>query len=124
MRSQIVRACSPTLLRVRDAILAPIVLTLCVVGSFALNNSVYDMQVALVFGGIGYIMRRYGFPAAPAVLGVILGPIAEDVLGRALIVSHGDWSVLFKSPIALFFYFISVLSVSYSLKRQLGPRKK
>jgi putative tricarboxylic transport membrane protein len=51
-------------------------------------------------------MRRYGFPAPPAVLGVILGPIAEDVLGRALIISHGDWSVLFKAPIALFFYLV------------------
>jgi putative tricarboxylic transport membrane protein len=82
------------------------------------------MFIALVFGVIGYVMRKNGFPAAPVVLGVILGPIAEDVLARALLISHGDWTVLFKSPIALFFYGISTLSLIYSLKRQLSTHAK
>ena len=81
------------------------------------------MFIALVFGIIGYIMQKTGFPAAPVVLGIILGPIAEDVLARALIISIGDWSTLFKSPIALFFYLISVLSVVYSLRRQFAEGK-
>jgi putative tricarboxylic transport membrane protein len=52
------------------------------------------------------------------VLGVILGPIAEDELGHALLLSHGDWSVLFRSPIAIGFYILAVLSVLVSVRRQ------
>jgi len=82
------------------------------------------MFIAFIFGIIGYVMRKNYFPIAPVVLGVILGPIAEDELGRALIISHGDWSVLFKSPIAIFFYIISLLSLLYSLKRQFPSSPK
>jgi putative tricarboxylic transport membrane protein len=113
----------PKVLKVPDQILFPLIMALCFLGSFSLNNSVYDMFIALIFGVIGYIMRKNGFPAAPVVLGVILGPIAEDVLARALLISHGDWTVLFKSPIAIFFYLISILSLTYSLKRQFSLRQ-
>lgn len=112
----------PKVLKVPSQILFPIIMTLCFLGSFSLNNSVYDMFIALIFGVIGYIMRKNGFPAAPVVLGVILGPIAEDVLARALLISYGDWTVLFKSPIAIFFYVISILSLTYSLRRQLSHK--
>jgi len=110
----------PMILRVPAAILFPLILALCFIGSFSLSNSSYDMLVALVFGIIGYALRKRGFPAAPVVLGVILGPIAEDVLGRALIISRGDWTTLVQSPIAIFFYVISVLSVAYSVRRKPG----
>jgi putative tricarboxylic transport membrane protein len=113
----------PKVLKVPPSVLFPIIFTLCFLGSFSLNNSTYDMFIALVFGVIGYIMQKNGFPAAPAVLGVILGPIAEDALARSLIISHGDWSTLFKSPIAIFFYIISSLSVIYSLRRQFAAKK-
>jgi len=110
----------PMILRVPTAILFPLVLALCFIGAFSLSNSTYDMTIALIFGVIGFLMRKHGFPAAPVVLGVILGPIAEDVLGRALITAHGDWTTLFTSPIALFFYVISVVSVAYSVRRKPG----
>jgi len=113
----------PKVLRIPPSILFPIILTLCFLGSFSLSNSTYDMFIALVFGIIGYIMQKNGFPAAPVVLGVILGPIAEDVLARSLIISHGDWSTLFKSPISIFFYVISTTSVIYSLRRQYADKK-
>ncbi len=114
----------PKILKVPVRILFPVILTLCFVGAFSLSNSVYDMMVAFIFGLIGYGLRKMGFAAAPIILGVILGPIAEQELGRALIMSHGDWSVLLQSPIAIFFYCISILSVSYSLKSGLRKRKK
>jgi putative tricarboxylic transport membrane protein len=113
----------PKVLQIPSKILFPVIFTLCFLGSFSLNNSVYDMLIALIFGVIGYLMRKNGFPPAPVVLGVILGPIAEDVLARALLISRGDWTVLFKSPIALFFYAISLLSLTYSLRRQLAARR-
>ncbi len=110
----------PKVLQVPPAILFPVIFTLCFLGAFSLNNSLYDMLIALIFGVIGYVMRKNGFPTAPVVLGVILGPIAEDVLARALLISHGDWTVLFRAPIALFFYGISMLSLIYSLRRRLS----
>ena len=113
----------PKVLRIPHSILFPIIFTLCFLGAFSLNNSTYDMFVALVFGIIGYVMQKNGFPAAPVVLGVILGPISEDVLARSLIISHGDWSTLFNSPIAIFFYAISTISVIYSLKQQFADRE-
>jgi len=109
----------PQVLKAPNSVLFPVIFALCFLGAFSLNNSVYDISIALVFGVIGYIMRKNDFPVAPVVLGVILGPIAEDELGRALIIAHGDWTVLFKSSIAIFFYVISILSLLYSLKRQL-----
>ena len=114
----------PQVLRTPAAILFPIIFTLCFLGAFSLNNSVYDMFIALVFGIIGYIMRKNNFPVAPVVLGVVLGPIAEDELGRALIISHGDWTVLFQSPLAIFFYVISIFSLLSSLKRQFSIHSK
>lgn len=114
----------PQVLRTPSAILFPVIFTLCFLGAFSLNNSVYDMFIALVFGIIGYIMRKNNFPAAPVVLGVVLGPIAEDELGRALIISHGDWTVLFQSPLAIFFYVISIFSLLSSLKRQFSIHSK
>jgi putative tricarboxylic transport membrane protein len=114
----------PKILKTPDSILFPVIFALCFLGAFSLNNSIYDMLIALIFGIIGYIMRKNGFPVAPVVLGVILGPIVEDELGRALIISHGNWKVLFQSPIAIFFYIISILSLLYSLKRQLPVRQK
>ena len=114
----------PMVLRVPMAILFPLIFGLCFIGSFALANSVWNMVVALAFGVIGYVMRKNEFPAAPVILGVILGPIAEDVLGRALISAYGDWTTLVRSPIALFFYAIAIASVTYSLLRRPGGKSE
>jgi putative tricarboxylic transport membrane protein len=113
----------PKILKAPSSILFPVIFTLCFLGSFSLNNSVYDVLITLIFGIIGYVLRKNGFPVAPIVLGVILGPIVEDELGRALIISHGNWKVLFQSPIAIFFYIISILSLLYSIKRQYPAKK-
>lgn len=106
----------PKVLKVPVGILYPIVLGLCFLGAYSYGNSVYDMGLAIVFGILGYFMKKHGFSAAPTILGLILGPLAEQELGRALIISHGDWTVLFKSPIALLFYGLACLSVWYSLR--------
>ncbi|MGQ9694942.1 MAG: tripartite tricarboxylate transporter permease [Thermodesulfobacteriota bacterium] len=114
---------APYVLKVPNSILFPLIFALCFLGSFSLNNSIYDMAVALGFGVLGYFMRKNGFPAVPIVLGIILGPIAEDELGHALLLSKGDWRVLFQSSIALFFYGLAIFSVIFSYKRMKGLRK-
>jgi putative tricarboxylic transport membrane protein len=69
--------------------LAPVVLSTCVVGSYAPRNNIFDVWVALIFGAVGYAMRLRGWPLAPVVLGFILGPMLERSLRQSLIVSHG-----------------------------------
>jgi putative tricarboxylic transport membrane protein len=80
-------------------------------------------MVALVFGVVGYFVNKHGFSPAALILGVILGPLAERELGSALIISHGNWAQLFRSPLALVFHGLSVLSIAYSIARSRMKRK-
>ncbi|MFQ3620344.1 MAG: tripartite tricarboxylate transporter permease [Spirochaetales bacterium] len=113
----------PKVLKVPVGILYPLVLALCFLGAYSYGNSVYDMGLAVVFGVVGYSMKKHGFSAAPTILGLILGPMAERELGRALIISHGDWTVLFKSPLALMFYGFAIFSIWYSVKALKRSKK-
>jgi putative tricarboxylic transport membrane protein len=92
-------------------VLMPIVFVLCVIGSFAINVRVFDLWVMLAFGFLGYAMRRYNYPAAPMVLGVILGDMLDVNLRRALIRTDGDISPFFTRPISLILVAIIVLTI-------------
>lgn len=106
---------APRVLKVPYGIMMPVVLVFCVVGSFSLSNQLYHVNVALVFGVIGLFMKKYGYPGAPLVLGIILGPMAEENLNRAIMLSRNDWSVLFTRPISCAFLVISFGSIALSL---------
>lgn len=73
-----------------QSILAPIIVVLCVVGSYAINNNLFDVYAMLVFGTAGYFLRKTGFPPAPIVLGIILGNIAEPGLRQSLTLADGN----------------------------------
>jgi len=113
----------PRILQAPIFVLIPIILMLCFIGTFSAGNSIFDMFVALAFGVIGYFISRHGFSSAALILGVILGPLAERELGSALTISHGDWFALFRSPLALVFHGLSLLSIGYSLFRTLKRKK-
>ncbi len=115
---------APNILKIPDRILMPIVLVLCIVGSFSLRNNLYDVAVALIFGVIGYLLRKGGFPMPPLVLGMILGPEAEQNLNRALLVSKNDWTIVFKRPISLTLLILALLSVVFSLLGSYASSKK
>jgi putative tricarboxylic transport membrane protein len=76
------------------------ILVFATMGAFSLHQSVVDLVILYTFGVLGYGMRRCGFPVAPCVIGLILGPLAETQLRRALSISQGDWSVFFTHPIS------------------------
>jgi putative tricarboxylic transport membrane protein len=69
-------------------------------GAYSLNGSAFDLIVLWVIGLIGYLMRRFDFPVAPCVIGLILGPLAEEQMRRALSISQGDVSVFFTHPLS------------------------
>jgi putative tricarboxylic transport membrane protein len=85
------------------------ILVLSTVGVYGLNRSVDDLVILYLLGLVGFVMRRYGFPVAPCIIGLILGPLAEEQLRRALSISQGDPSVLVTHPISLGFLVAAVL---------------
>ena len=85
--------------RLSDAILIPCVTVLCFVGSYAIHKNIMDMVVMLIFGVLGYAMRKFDLNTAAVVLALILGPIGEKGLRNALRASGGSISVLFSSVV-------------------------
>ncbi|MFO1282929.1 MAG: tripartite tricarboxylate transporter permease [Burkholderiales bacterium] len=98
-------------LRIPRAALYASILLFATMGAYSLHQSVVDLLTLLVFGLMGFGMRRYGFPAAPAVIGLILGPLAESQFRRALAISQGDPSVFVTHPIAAVFLSLAALVV-------------
>jgi len=99
------------ILRVPNYVLSPIILVLCVVGTYALHNNMADVWIMLICGIIGYKMREYGFAAAPIVLGVVLGELIEISLRRSLIVFGNNPLVFFTRPWAATFIVLTVLGL-------------
>jgi putative tricarboxylic transport membrane protein len=91
---------SRQILRVRRAILMPIILLFCIVGSFAINNTVFGVGIILVLGLLAYLMEENGFPIAPAILGIVLGPLVERSFMTSMIKAGGDLTGFFGRPIA------------------------
>jgi putative tricarboxylic transport membrane protein len=87
-------------LRLRKVFLLPTVLLLSVMGTFSLQSSVFDLWVMLGFGLIGYMLRRYRFPLAPIVIGVVLGPICEANFRRSMLISTTGALIFFERPIS------------------------
>jgi putative tricarboxylic transport membrane protein len=88
------------ILRVPASLLMPLILLFCVVGSFAINNSLFGVLVMLVAGVLGFCMERWGFPVAPTILGVVLGTMLEEHFFSSLIKADGNFLVFFERPIA------------------------
>jgi putative tricarboxylic transport membrane protein len=91
---------SRQILRVRRAILMPIILLFCIVGSFAINNTVFGVGIILVLGLLAFLMEENGFPIAPAILGIVLGPLVERSFMTSMIKAGGDLTGFFGRPIA------------------------
>ena len=111
------------LLTVSKAILMPTIMVLCCVGAFSNNNRAFDIAMLGVFGMYGMLLQKFDFPVTPLIIGYIVGPIAEQNLRRALILSDGSFMPMFHSPIAVFFLVLAALSVFLSVKKTYKERK-
>ncbi len=87
-------------LKLPFTILAPIIFVLCVVGGYAPTQDMHDVWLMLIFGVVGYLMRKLDYPMAPAVLAIVLGPLAESSMRQSLLISQGSPMVFFDRPIA------------------------
>lgn len=91
-------------------------------GVYALNSSWVELVILYILGMLGFAMRRFGLPVAPAVIGMILGPMAEIQLRRALAIGAGDVTVLVRSPIAAVLLVVALLVLAVPLVRKLVAR--
>jgi putative tricarboxylic transport membrane protein len=102
------------LLTAKPRVLYTAVLLLCVAGSFAVQNSFFDIKVMIAFGGLGYLFAKVGIPTAPIMFGLVLGPLLEENLRRSLMV-YGDWSVFVTRPICIAMLAVTAAFLLYPL---------
>jgi TctA family transporter len=100
---------SRQILHVPRDTLMPVILIFCIVGAFAINNTVFGVGIILVLGLLAFIMEENGFPIAPAVLGIVLGPLVEDSFMTSMIKSDGHLLGFFERPIAAVLGVVTVL---------------
>lgn len=102
------------------AILTPAIFVLSMVGAFAMRSNIFDVYTTLAFGLVGYVLARYDYPLSPILLALILGPMAESNLRRAMVISDGNPAILFSRPIAVGLMVLAVASLVMSIR---GHRK-
>ncbi len=109
-------------LRLPFTILAPIIFILCIVGGFVPTMDMHDVWLMLVFGVVGYLMRKLDYPMAPAVLAIVLGPLAEPALRQSLLISGGSFSIFFNRPYSAVIIVIAILLIILPLFTMIRDR--
>ena len=87
-------------LKIPYRILFPLIILFCLIGAYSLNSTTFDIAVMLVFGVIGYLMKKFKYEGAPLILAFVLGPMMEQALRQSLLISHGSFSIFFTRPIS------------------------
>ena len=111
------------LLRVPFRILFPIILLICLVGTYSVNSSVVELVILLSCGVLGYIFRKLDFDIAPFILAMIIGPALEMAFRQSLMRSAGSFSIFFKSPMACSLIALSCLLFIWNIYRAVRPKK-
>jgi putative tricarboxylic transport membrane protein len=112
------------ILQTPKSILTPTIMALCLVGTYAINNSMFDIGIMLVAGVIGYFMQKFEFPPSPIVLALIMGPMAESNFRRALALSQGSYDFLYTRPITVTFLALALFSMLYPLLRSYLTKRQ
>ena len=108
-------------LKVPYYLLYPLILLFCLIGAYSLNNNVGDVVIMLIFGIVGYLMRKFRYDAAPLVLALVLGPMLEEAFRQSLMLSKGDFSIFISRPLSLAFLITAALLIIIPIVTQ---RKK
>ena len=103
-----------SMLRMRYEMMYPLIILLSFLGAYAVENRLWGVWLALAFGVIGYFMKRYGYPAPPVILGLIIGGIMEEALVQTSSISGGDFTIFLRRPIALLLFGFALVII-------LGP---
>nr|WP_267963562.1 tripartite tricarboxylate transporter permease [Halomonas sp. MCCC 1A11062] len=107
--------------RIPPSVLYPCVLLLCICGTYAVNSSSFDLLVLAAGGGLGYLMRRTGFPIAPLIIGLLLGPGFESAVRQSLVFSNGSLAIFCSRPGSLVLLILLALVIAFMAWRGLKP---
>ena len=111
-------------LRIPYAILFPLILLFCLIGVYTLNNNVVEIFIMLIFGIIGFLMRKEGFEGAPFLMALVLGPMMESSLRQSLLKSHGSFGIFFVRPISSILLVLGLAFLVTSLFPRLRKKPK
>ncbi|MEX2642910.1 MAG: tripartite tricarboxylate transporter permease [Acetobacterales bacterium] len=111
------------MIAVPNAVLAPVVFGLAMIGSYALRNLMFDVWLALGFGVLGYVLKKFSFPLAPMILAMVLGYMIEANFRRSLLMSSGSMDIFATQPISAVFLLLAVLSFFWPLVRAWQRRR-
>ena len=109
---------------VPNKLLWPMIFAVSVCGTYSLNQSIIDVWLMLLFGVIGFFMRRYGFSVVPVIIGLILGELVEGTLRQSLVIFDGNWLMFLQRPIALTFFVLSLIALSFPLIKRKKKNDK
>jgi len=110
-------------LRVPYSILMPLIIMFCITGAYSLKNSLWDVGQMLIFGVLGYFMKKLGYSPAALVLALVLGPLAERALRQSLIISDSGIGIFFMRPISGVLMALALAAVAVPVARALLNRK-
>ncbi|HSB03694.1 MAG TPA: tripartite tricarboxylate transporter permease [Thermodesulfobacteriota bacterium] len=112
------------ILRIPKKILLPLVILFCITGMYTVNNSVFDIGMMLLFGGLGFIMRKWAYEGAPLLLALVLGPKLEVAFRQSLMISHGNFGTFVDRPVSLTFLLATILFLIVPVIRLLSKKSK
>ena len=111
-------------LKIPYKILFPLILLFCLIGVYTVSNTVFDIYVMILFGIVGYLMKKFGYEGAPLVLAFVLGPLMENNLRKSLILSQGGFSIFFTRPISAACLLVALVLLVSPLVPALGKKRE
>ena len=104
--------------------LTPVIIVACFIGSYVMRNIMFDVWCTLIFGGLGYVLKKLKYPLAPLAVALVLGEMTERFLRQSLIMSDGSFSIFFTRPLALFFSIVAISLFLFPLYQLVMKNKK
>jgi putative tricarboxylic transport membrane protein len=117
----VVLTCVPVfaaILRVPFSIIAPLILVLCAIGAYSVHSSTFDVMLMLVFGVIGYLLKKCNYPLAPLVLAIVLGDKAEEAFRQSLLGSQGSLGIFFSNTLVSTIMILGLIALFWSVIQQ------
>jgi putative tricarboxylic transport membrane protein len=105
------------ILRTPKKVLLPLIILFCITGMYTVNNSVFDIWMMLLFGGLGFLMRKWAYEGAPLLLALVLGPKLEVAFRQSLMISHGNFGIFTNRSISMVFLLATVIFLLIPLIR-------
>jgi len=112
-------------LKIPYRLLFPLIIFFTLIGSYATNYSIEDLYITIIFGVIGYLLRKFDYQLVPIVLAYILTPLLEQALRQSLLISDGSFLIFFRRPLSLVLLILAILAlVLPAVKRRVWKEAK